>query len=463
MNIIINKKHCDPASFRDPSGYIFHENNVIYRMINPLYMPQYTHLMNSGLYEALLKAKLIVSHEEIENSNEGIIIRPEKIPYVSYPYEWCFSQYTDAAIVTLRVQLLALKFGMTLKDSSSYNIQFINGQPKLIDTLSFDNYTETPWTAYGQFCRHFLAPLLLMAYVDQRLGKIMQTYIDGIPLDLADYILCWKGGFTAWQHIKLHAKAVKSYGEAGKKESEAVKLTLKKSLHVSMISSIMRDIEKLKLKNQITEWGDYYSATNYDETAAKHKENIVKENLLNILQENSSLLVWDFGANDGRYSRLALEYGADVVAFDIDPVAVERNYIDVRKNKNKMLPLLLDLTCPSPSIGFANSERRTIDGRGKPKVILMLAVIHHLAISNNLPIDKIAQWLASLCEYLIIEFIPKEDSQVKILLKTRIDIFPDYNIEGFEKAFNKHFSLCNKIEIEQSQRILYLFKNNTTI
>jgi hypothetical protein len=456
--IQINSIQRDTASFRDPSGFVYEQDGVIYRKINPLYMPQYKHLMGSGLYESLIKAKLMVSHEEVETNEGGMVIRPERIPYISYPYEWCFEQYKDAALTTLRIQLLALQFGMTLKDAAAYNIQFTHGRPRLIDTLSFDMYAETPWTAYGQFCRHFLAPLMLMTYIDQRLVKMTQSHIDGIPLDLADCILRGKGGFAAFQHIHLHAGAVKSYGEAGKKEGEAIRLTMKKHLHISMIDSLMRIIERLKLKNKITEWGNYYSLTNYEEAAARHKETIVKEYLASITKKDEKAFVWDLGANDGRYSRLALEYGAEVIAFDIDPVAAGRSYLETRKTGSAMLPLVLDLTCPSPAIGFANNERKTIDGRRKPGIILMLAVIHHLAISNNLPLEKIAQWLASLCEYLIIEFVPKEDSQVKILLKTRVDIFPGYNIEGFEAAFTSYFKLCGKTQIERSERTLYLFK-----
>jgi ribosomal protein L11 methylase PrmA len=169
-------------------------------------------------------------------------------------------------------------------------------------------------------------------------------------------------------------------------------------------------------------------------------------------------LVWDFGANDGRYSRLALEQGAYVVAFDIDPAAVSRNYLETRRTGSAMLPLLLDLGCPSPAIGFGNRERKTIGQRQKPGIILMLAVIHHLAISNNLPLQAIAEWLSGLCAYLIIEFVPKEDSQVQVLLKTRADIFTGYTTEGFEAAFSQYFLLCEKTPVAQSNRTLYLFK-----
>jgi hypothetical protein len=448
----------DPASFRDPAGFVFEQDGVFYRMINPSYMGQYKQLMTSGLYAALVNAKLMIPHEETDHrGGGGLIICPEQVPYISYPYEWCFEQYKDAALATLRVQMLALQFGMVLKDASAYNIQFIAGRPCLIDTLSFDVYTETPWAAYGQFCRHFFAPLELMAHIDLRLGKLMQSYIDGIPIDLADVMLHGKGGFAAWQHIHLHAKAIKAYGQDGKKQGRKVRFTMKKPLLESMLQSLVRIVQSLKPKEQKTEWGDYYSATNYNEDSARHKAAVVKRYLE---QAAPFSLVWDFGANDGRYSRLAQELGAYVAAFDIDAAAVSRNYHETRRTGAPMLPLLLDLSCPSPAIGFGNKERKTIGQRQKPKVILMLAIIHHLAISNNLPLQTIAEWLSTLCEYLIIEFVPKEDSQVEVLLKTRADIFTGYTAEGFESAFCQWFELCSKTPLTESKRTLYLFKKS---
>ncbi|GHT87801.1 nodulation protein NoeA [Spirochaetia bacterium] len=444
------------SSFRDPSGFVFEQEGIVYRKINPVYMDRYRRLVSSGLYEALVAARLLILHEELSGEGgNGLLIRPEQVPFISYPYEWCFEQYRDAALATLRIQLLALNHGMILKDAGAYNIQFINGRALLIDTLSFDFYDEGPWAAYGQFCRHFFAPLMLMLHVDSRMGKMMQDYIDGIPLDLADRLLHGKGGFAAWQHIHLHAVAVKTYGHEGGKEGKPVRIILKKSLLVSMIESLIRSIESLKPKKQITEWGDYYSATNYTDDSAKQKETLVGQYLDRIAPVS---LAWDFGANDGRYSRLAINRGAYAVAFDIDPVAVNRNYLACRKAGDKMLPLLFELTSPSPAIGFSNRERRTIAQRKKPDVILMLAVIHHLAISNNLPLEMLAAWLSSLGRYLIIEFVPKTDSQVTVLLKTQLDIFPDYHEGGFEAAFGNYFQLCDKTPIRQSERTMYLFK-----
>jgi len=448
------------SSFRDPSGIVFEEENVIYRQINTVYKPHYNCLTHSGLYATLVKQCLLVRHAEVDRDGIGgdkyLVIQPEKIPFISYPYEWPFEAYKDAALTVLRIHETALKYGMILKDASAYNIQFLNGGPVLIDTLSFETYREgRPWEAYGQFCRHFLAPLLLMAYVDARLGRLMQNYIDGIPLDLAAGLLNRRGGFSAWQHITLHTRSIKRYENADFEKKHKSDFKLKKSLHIAMIQSLSRTIEKLKIKNNKSEWGDYYQCNNYTESSSGHKEKLVKRYFDKIGQVS---MTWDFGANDGRYSGIALKNSGYVAAFDIDHIALDRNYTNIKKTKERMIPLFLDITNPSPSIGFANMERGGIEQRQKPDVIIMLAVIHHLSISNNVPFEMTARWLASLCEHLIIEFVPKEDSQVKRMLAMREDIFNNYTIDEFEAVFSRYFSLCEKQGIEGSDRVLYLFK-----
>ena len=453
----------DPGSFRDPSGFIFIKGGMVYRQISHLYRESYGMLMGSGLYETLVESRLMVPHKESDDSpadDEGfLVIRPKRVPFVSYPYEWCFGQYKQAAITTLRIHLLALEHGMVLKDASAYNIQFITGYAVLIDTLSFEPYKEgEPWIAYGQFCRHFLAPLMLMAKVDVRLSKLMMSHIDGVPLDLAQNILRNKSGAFGAGHIRMHSRAVARHGEGGKNDtapSDKIINVSKRNI-IAMAQSMLSYIEKLELKDIVTEWGGYYSNTNYSDISAKAKEIIVNEFLG---QVEGCKNVWDFGANDGRYSRLAVDAGAHVVAFDLDHNAVERNYKEIQKNRKTMLPLILDLTAPSPAIGFANIERGSIPDRQKPDVIMMLAVIHHLAISNNLPFDQIAKWISGMCRYLIIEFVPKEDSQVRILLRTRVDIFPHYTKECFEIAFENYFDLLGEQVIRESGRSLYLYES----
>jgi hypothetical protein len=416
--------------------------------------------MRSGLYKALTDDGLLISHEQVEEralpqGGREIVIQPERIPFISYPYEWCFEQYKDAALVTLEAQRRALQFGMSLKDASAYNVQFYKGRAILIDTLSFETYTDGPWAAYGQFCRHFFAPLSLMAHLDERSGKMMQTYIDGIPLDLAGNLLRGKGGFAAWQHIHLHARAVRRFGGAGEGAESVKKVALKKEVLAAIIESLIRAVQKLQQKNACTEWGDYYSATNYGDASARQKALITGAFLDRAAPVRTA---WDFGANDGRYSRLALEQGAFCAAFDIDPVAVGRNYLTAKEKGESLLPLLVDFSAPSPAIGFANRERKAVTQRGTPDVTLMLALIHHLVIANNLSFTMIAEWLASFTRHLIIEFVPKTDSQVQRLLRTRADIFPDYTETCFEQSFGEYFEILEKRRIEESERILYLLR-----
>jgi len=457
----------DPGSFRDPSGVVFKSNSEIFRQVNTCYKEQYTALMSSGLYEKLIKQSLLISHSEVEKENTEekenayLVIKPICIPLISYPYEWCFGQLKDAALTTLKIHRLALDHGMILKDASSYNIQFLRGKAIHIDTLSFDFYKEgTPWVAYGQFCRHFLAPLFLMVHTDIRLSQLMRIYIDGIPLDLASKLLAGKGGFAAKAHIKWHAKTISKHSQAGGESGDSAqtsktRMTVSKFKMTAMIDSLIKIVTKLELKSLQTEWGDYYSRTNYSGTAADSKKSIIT-NFLKTIQPS---VTWDLGANDGTYSRLALSNEQNfVAAFDIDPIAVERNYNEVKQSNENILPLLLDLTNPSPPIGFANKERSSLEKRQNPDCILMLAVIHHLAISNNLPLEKIAHWLSTLTTNLIIEFVPKSDSQVKILLSTRDDIFPNYTPTGFERAFSKHFQIIEKSAVQNSERKIYLMK-----
>ncbi|MDR2601083.1 MAG: class I SAM-dependent methyltransferase [Spirochaetaceae bacterium] len=467
----------EPSSFRDPSGYVFERSGVIYRSINKVYTPHYNKLMQSGLYEKLVSSGALTPHTEtppdgfaqdVPFFNPEKIIQPLEIPFISYPYEWCFEQYRDAALLTLEIQRAALEYGMTLKDASAYNVQFIKCRPVFIDTLSFETFIEGPWPAYAQFCRHFFAPLALMALADERLGKLMQNYIDGVPLDLAASLLRGKGGFGVWQHIHLHAQAAARFANGGpsvkNSENTAQKaldapVKLKKETLSAIAFSLSRSIKALKPRKKTTEWGDYYSATNYNEKAAEQKAAIVDE----CLQKCASFkTVWDMGANDGRYSRLALKYGAAVTAFDIDFQAVRRNYERAREGGENLLPLLLDLTAPSPAIGFANVERKTITERRKPDVTLMLALIHHIVISNNIPLQMAAAYAASFSSFLIIEFVPKTDSQARRLLKTRPDVFTEYTQESFEKEFSFYFSMELKKQIENTERTMYLFRRKTT-
>jgi len=450
------------ASFRDPSGFLFWFDGVLYRQVNTSYQTHYDALMQSGLYTELVKKGYLVKHQEVEQKPAFPeiaykVIAPEKIPFVSYPYEWSFSELKDAALLTLDVCILALGKDLVLKDASAYNIQFVNGRPVLIDTLSFEKYQEgAPWVAYRQFCQHFLAPLALMAYTDIRLSQLMRVYIDGIPLDLASKLLPgntqWKLGIAT--HIHIHAKTQQKF--AGKAISQEEKQhAVRKTAMLGLLDSLKGTVNSLKWEPSGTEWADYYDITNYSGEAFEEKKSVIQK----LIDMTSPASVWDLGANNGIFSRLASEKGIPTVAADIDPSAVELGYLQVKKEKTKnLLPLVLDLTNPSPGAGWNNEERQSFTQRGPVDLVMALALIHHLAISNNVPLERVAKCFAQMGKWLIIEFVPKSDSQVQRLLSSRLDIFDGYSEVGFEESFSKYYTIEQKVPVKDSQRILYLMR-----
>lgn len=452
------------SSFRDPSGRVFRHKGTLLRSVAETWSGHYDQLLASGLYAALTERGWLVKHDEVEVPS-GLscyrTLRPELIPYISYPYEWCFSQLKDAALLTLDIQLLSLSHEMVLKDASAYNVQFIGSRPIFIDTLSFETYRDgEPWVAYRQFCQHFLAPLALMAYCDPRMRSLLLRFIDGIPLDLASALLPSRSRlrFGMLSHIHVHATSQQRHeSDAGSGDTVARIPSIPKGRLVALMHSLRAAVAGLRLPGRRTEWGAYYAETNYSDEAMSAKEALV----VRLIEEHAPAagLVHDLGANTGRFSRLVAGRGRYVVSHDIDEMAVEANYAEGRRNNDGgVLPLVLDLTSPAPSIGWNLDERDSVLARIEGGSVLALALIHHLAISNNVPLTNLADLFARCADTLIIEFVPKDDSQVKRLLATREDVFPEYGIEAFERVFSRSFVIAGRFEIPGSSRTLFAMK-----
>ncbi|HMD90626.1 MAG TPA: hypothetical protein VKF38_15840 [Anaerolineaceae bacterium] len=454
------------ASFRDPSGFLFRRGGKLYRQVNKIYQPNYDSLVKSGLFQKLTDAGMLIPHKEVQVEPEGpalayCVLEPELVDFISYPYEWSFSQLKDAALLTLAIQKQALDTGLSLKDASAYNIQFQHGRPLLIDTLSFEIYKEgQPWVAYRQFCQHFLAPLALMALTDIRLSQLMRVYIDGIPLDLASKLLPGSSrlNFGLASHIHLHAQAQKRYADKGVSASQTSGRGVSKMGLLGLLDSLEGTVNGLKWLPSGTEWGDYYDSTNYSRSAFDDKSLAIKEFMARLQPKK----VWDLGANTGFFSQIAAEQGALALAFDIDPAAVEKNYQDIKKRKEtRNLPLLMDLTNPSPAIGWQNAERDSLSARGPADLVLALALVHHLAISNNVPLPMVAEYFSTIGRWLVVEFVPKDDTQVQRLLASREDIFDHYNADEFVQALSTYFELRETHPVKDSRRMLYLLENKT--
>lgn len=457
-NRTVNVKNAVGGSFRDPSGSVFLDAGRVFRNINYYYKNNFDLLISSGLHQSLVQSKLLIPHRTLPPppGNSGVykILQPDIIPFISYPFEWCFSQLKDAALLTLAINLQSLKHGMVLKDASAYNVQFLNAKPIFIDTLSFDRYHEgEPWIAYQQFCRHFLAPLLLASYLDPRLIWLSRNFIDGIPLDLVSKVLPLKSylSFSVLSHLHFHSKVQSSMD--AKLAKRKVPHLPKNSL-LSLLTSLVDFISSLKLGTEKSEWADYYSANNYTPSSFKDKQRIIHGFISGVSGVHS---VWDLGSNTGLFTRALGLHSANIVNMDYDILATEKDYREVSEQRlPHILPLCIDLTNPSPAIGWANEERASLVSRGPCDLALALALIHHLAITNNLPFSKIAQFLNKICHNLIIEFVPKNDSQVVAMLQNREDIFDNYTQEKFETEFSKYFSVKQRVRIQNSERFMYL-------
>ncbi len=464
MSTLDNSIRC-AGSFRDPSGTVYLGENCVYRTINQCYAEQWEQVKKTGFFESALAKKLIIPFEETDNAaaEQYKILQSPLLPFVSYPYEWSFGQYKDAALHTLDVLDEALAFGLVLKDATAYNIQFFNGKPIFIDLLSFEiRDIHKPWEAYLQFCKHFLAPLALMAKRSVSCGRMMETWIEGLPLDLVSSILPWRTKFSVSLgiHLHMHAKMQAKYGDARKAKSKVQSVSLKDDALLKLSQSLRYAINSLEMPHDLqTEWGDYYNDTNYTERGAQDK----REYLEKIASENAEKeLAVDLGANQGVYSRFLSEYYNNVLAVDIDYLAVEKFYRALKKEAySNILPLVFDLGNPSPNIGWANKERMTFAERCKASYVSALALVHHLVFTAGIPLFSIAEYFSTIVKkngILAFEFVPLEDSQVQRLLAVRENPFPDYDLSTCKNAFSEYFEVVEEHQVTDSKRTIVIFR-----
>jgi len=446
------------SSFRDPSGYVFTDGNAIKRAINPLYFDQYKALTDSGFYNQLFEKRSLIRHMELSNTTAQIVIEHQKIPLISYPYEWSFLQYKHAALLTLKIQKEALQNNFTLKDASAFNISFFEGRPIFIDTLSFDFYQENePWKAYKQFIMHFLGPLVLCYYYGFDHLKTLAHHIDGIPMDMLSRQLPLKSYLSPILFTNIHMLAKYDAKYAEEKPGNGKQNKLSKTAQIKLLDSLYDYIKNLNI-NEKTEWNDYYNQTNYNDAAFILKKELTQQWFQSI---NGKKLL-DLGGNDGTFSRVLSEYADLMIVADIDANAVEQNYRQILKSKDrKILPLVVDFLNPPANYGFNNEERFSLIERLKDLQLdgcLALAVIHHLTLSGNVPFALSAKFFARLSPNLLIEFPTREDSWVQFLINSKRDFkdhFDAYNEEQFEQDYAAYFDIVKKENIAGSARILY--------
>lgn len=450
--------HRDPASFRDPDGFVFRLNGALYRSVTPAARAL---LIDSKAFSSaaierglLLPFELDADVPEWAATDIGSVIKPEIIDLITYPHEWCFEQLKYAALNTLDINILALEHGLTLKDASAFNTQTHHGAMVFIDHTSFEPTDgKLPWRPYSQFCRHFLNPLVMGSYRDIHAGSFFRMNLDGVPQQTANDFLPWRARFvpSIAMHMLLHNRFIRRSSDFEARNTRA-KGASPRGDQLDLLRQLRAFVQTLEPAKAVSTWADYYSQTNYDDTTFAKKKELVAA----AFAGRRLGTIWDVGANDGTFSRLAAGSADRVLALDLDHNAVNAGYVENRERGDRNIhALVYDVCNPTPAFGFENAERSTLEQRSKADVVLALAVIHHLSITNNIPLDQSAAYFAGRGKELLIEFVGPGDSQVKRLLAQKNISYDWYTEQNFQASFSKHFNLELRQEIPGTDRYFY--------
>jgi SAM-dependent methyltransferase len=451
----------EPGSFRDPESRVFYSGDGVYRALSSDGLADFEALSQTGLLDdPRIVATEKVEHGAVDRSllvhEPAGVLRHERIPFVSYPYEWTFSMLKDAALLQLDLLLAALEHDLVLKDSTPYNVQFKGAKPVFVDIGSFERLREgESWVGLRQFCMLYLYPLLLQSVKDVPFQPWLRGSIDGITPSQMRGLMSFrdrfrKGLFTT---VFLLARLEAKYADRPRETKEEVRRVFKKELFVANVRKMRKLVARLEWDPPEGVWTAYGERNSYTDDDARRKDEFVRQ----VATSRQWDLVWDIGANNGRYSRIASEGAKTVVAVDADQGPVELLYRDLRGEGNEgILTLTMNLADPSPGLGWRGLERKSLPDRGKPDLVLALALIHHVAISANVPVKEFVDWLASLGSALVIEFPTREDPMVQKLLAPKRDgLHPDYELGYFERTLGEAFDVERSERLESGTRVLY--------
>lgn len=455
MTIIWNK-----GSFRDPKNKVFEYDQNIFRYINEIGISDYKKIKNSGILNESIENNFLIDTKELDKnhflfssgyfSKSDTILRHEKIPFISYPYEWSFEQLKSAALLHLNFQIFLLEKNFILKDASAFNIQFIGKKPIFIDCMSLEEYKDgSYWIGYKQFCEHFLNPLLLTSKKKIPFNYLLRSNLEGLSSkDLSNLFSFFdKFSINIFSHVVLQAKFEKKSLLDEKNTISKYKNLKKfpKKNYISLLLLLKNWISKLDSEKRKTTWSDYAEINTYKNNEKNEKFSIV-ENFSKKFKPN---LLFDFGCNTGDYSLASLNGGAKyVVGLDFDFEALNQ----ASKRSDNFLPLWMDSANPSPSQGFDGFERLGLKERAKPDALIALAFIHHMVIAKNISMEMFVKWLTSIAGKGLIEFVPKNDETVKKMLISKEDIFFDYNLENLVSNLNREHMINSIINVSESGR-----------
>ena len=458
----------EPGSFRDPAGKIFYKNGKVYRKLSETGAKRFDYLKKDNLLEELIKKEFIVKTSEtdgrqIDDKLKGEkILEHEKIDFISYPFEWTFNQLKDAALFHLDFQIYLLNKNAKLIDASAYNIQFKDNKPIFIDVLSIDEYKDGEfWYAHKQFCENFFNPLLLSSRKGVSFNNWFRGNLEGIQTSDLNSLLNFFD-FTS-PSVFINVFMMNKLDERSKinpkKASDKVKFSKKfsKKSFINLLSQMRNFISKLKSKKKISDWDTYEENNTYQVQEEEDKLSVIK----NFVDKHNPSFLVDLGCNEGKYSEYASKQkNVKVIGIDFDLNVLDRAYIKSKKNNPNFFPMYVDFSNPSSNLGWAGSERKGLQERSNFDCVIALALIHHLVIAKNIPLEDVIKWIVSFAPSGLIEFVPKEDPTAKIMMSLKGDIFKDYEEKKFETLLSKYAKIKNISNVTSTNRKIYEFNKN---
>ena len=455
-----------PGSFRDPSGNVFNYQNKIIRSVTKIAEQKYLYIKNNNIIEDSIKNNFLINTFEIndvflkEQLKSSFLLEHQKLEYVSYPYEWSFEQLRDAALHHLNYQIFLLEKNFELTDASAYNIQFIRSKPIFIDCLSLNKYEEgNSWFGHNQFCEQFLNPLLFSASTKVLFNNLYKGSLEGIKNNEIVEIL--KFGLKINPVVFFNILLPNLFDKLSKKKNisdlilnknNKKKNNFNKNSYFWLIRSLKKFISNIKNPLTPTFWGRYNEEKTYSDINYSKKKEVVRDFII----KNKIKKVVDIGCNDGDFSELCLNNGAEhVVGLDYDQVSLEKSYLRSKKKNLNFLPLYFDASNPSSNIGWYQNERYGFLERCNFDGLIALAFEHHLAIAKNIPLEELVKWFLDIAPLGLIEFVPKNDKTVGIMLSLKGDIFPDYTEENFSKILGRLSHIVSVTEVGDTGRKIY--------
>jgi SAM-dependent methyltransferase len=454
----------DPGSYRDRTSRVFLDGDEVFRALSIAALREWEALAATAFFGRAVADGRVVHTERVPASRApsvrlppgdwAAVLRHESVPFVSYPYEWPFGMLKDAALFHLELLLDALAEGLILKDASPFNVQWIGARPVFIDLGSFERLEPGDvWVAYRQFCEMFLYPLLLPALRDVPFQPWLRGRVDGIPAEVAAGLLGGRDLLrpAVFLHVWLQARLQARFGGTAVRRALRSAEFSRAAIEAN-VRRLARTIRRLEWRRSRSTWSAYDRKHGYTDADQARKAAFVRA----AVADRSPRLVWDLGCNTGRFSRLAAEAGAYVVAMDSDHLAIERLYQALKAERaGRILPLVVDLVDASPGLGWRGRERTPLPARGRPDLTLCLALVHHVVISANVPLAEFVDWLADLGGDLVIEFVTRLDPMVDRLLQNKTDHYHDYDVVPFERALARRFEVGRRETLASGTRILY--------